>query len=127
MEDHETRRKIIRQWRSLPKDKRQTAEQAAAFIKKAVEENELQPSWRDPYQRMMGWLLPRIGRCATPFGACDGRAGTAFTALLVRAAPRSKSRSCSSRRRTARRNWREMWRLTCTPRVNLATSRQPLD
>ena len=30
MEDHETRRKIIRQWMSLPKDKRQTAEQAAA-------------------------------------------------------------------------------------------------
>jgi hypothetical protein len=36
MEDHETRRKIIRQWMSLPKDKRQTAEQAAAFAKKAV-------------------------------------------------------------------------------------------
>jgi hypothetical protein len=44
----ETRRKIIRQWMSLPKDKRQTAEQAAAFAKKAVEENELQRSRRDP-------------------------------------------------------------------------------
>jgi hypothetical protein len=44
MEDHETRRKIIRQWMSLPKDKRQTAEQAAAFAKKALEENALQPS-----------------------------------------------------------------------------------
>jgi hypothetical protein len=62
MEDHETRRKIIRQWRSLPKDKRQTAEQAASFAKKAVEENELQRSRRDAYQRVMGWLLPRIGR-----------------------------------------------------------------
>jgi hypothetical protein len=31
MEDHEVRRKIIRQWMALPKDKRQTAEQAAAF------------------------------------------------------------------------------------------------
>jgi hypothetical protein len=47
MEDHETRRKIIRQWRSLPKDKRQTAEQAAVFAKKALEENQLQPSRRD--------------------------------------------------------------------------------
>jgi hypothetical protein len=28
MPDHETRRKVIRQWMSLPKDKRQTAEQA---------------------------------------------------------------------------------------------------
>jgi len=62
MVDHETRRKLIRQWRSLPKDKRQTAEQAAAFARKAIEENELQRSRRDPYQRVMGWLLPRIRR-----------------------------------------------------------------
>jgi hypothetical protein len=62
MEDHETRRKIIRQWMSLPKDKRQTAEQAAAFAKKAIGEKELQSSRRDPYQRMMGWLRPRTGR-----------------------------------------------------------------
>jgi hypothetical protein len=62
MEDHEARRKIIRQWRSLLKDKRQTAEQAAAFARKAIEENELQRSRRDPYQRVMDWLLPRIGR-----------------------------------------------------------------
>jgi hypothetical protein len=31
MEDHETRRKIIREWMALPKDKRQTEEQGAAF------------------------------------------------------------------------------------------------
>jgi hypothetical protein len=62
MEDHETRRKVIRQWMSLPKDKRQTAEQAAAFGKKAAEENKLQHSRRDPYQRVMGWLLPRVGK-----------------------------------------------------------------
>jgi hypothetical protein len=41
-----TRRKIIRQWMSHPKDNRQTAEQAAVFAKKAVEENELQHSRR---------------------------------------------------------------------------------
>jgi hypothetical protein len=61
MEDYETRRKIIRQWMALPKDKRQTAEQAAAFAKQAVEQNELQRDRRDPYQRMIGWLL-RVGR-----------------------------------------------------------------
>ena len=61
MEDHQTRRKI-RQWMSLPKDKRQTAEQATAFAKKALDENELQRSRRDSYQRIMGWLLPRVGR-----------------------------------------------------------------
>jgi hypothetical protein len=31
MDDHETRRKVIRPWMSLPKDKRHTAEQAAEF------------------------------------------------------------------------------------------------
>ena len=62
MVDHETRRKIIRQWRALPKGKRQTAEQAATFAKRAVEENEFQPSRRDPQQKVMGWLLPRIDR-----------------------------------------------------------------
>ncbi len=62
MENHETRRKIIRQWASLPKDKRQTAEQAAEFAKKAIEQNQLQANRRDPYQRVMGWLLPRTGR-----------------------------------------------------------------
>ncbi len=62
MVDREKRRKIIRQWRALPKDKRQTPEQAAEFAKKALGENELQRSRRDPYERVMGWLLPRIGR-----------------------------------------------------------------
>jgi len=62
MADHETRRKVIRQWMTLPKDKRHTAEQAADFAKKALEQNELQPSRRDPYERVMGWLLPRAGR-----------------------------------------------------------------
>jgi hypothetical protein len=40
MEDHETRRKIIREWMALPKEKRQTEEKVAAFAKKAVQQNE---------------------------------------------------------------------------------------
>ena len=40
MEDHETRRKIIREWMALPKEKRQTEEQVAAFAKKAAEKND---------------------------------------------------------------------------------------
>ena len=40
MKFHETRRKIIRQWMALPKDKRQTEGQVAAFAKKALEQNE---------------------------------------------------------------------------------------
>ncbi len=62
MEEHETRRKIIRQWMALPQDKRQTEEQVATFAKKAAQENEFQQGRRDPYQKVMGWLLPRAGK-----------------------------------------------------------------
>jgi hypothetical protein len=69
-EDHETRRKIIRQWMALPKDKRQTEEQVVGFAKKAVEQNEFHRSRRDPdhkfrrdpYQKVMGWLMPRASK-----------------------------------------------------------------
>ena len=59
MEDHETRRKIIREWMALPKEKRQTEEQVA---EKAAQQNEFHRSRRDPYQKLMGWLLPRAGK-----------------------------------------------------------------
>jgi hypothetical protein len=65
MVDHETRRKIIRQWMSLPNEKRQTLEQAADFARKAIEQNELHPSRRGPYERVVGWLLPRTSRSHT--------------------------------------------------------------
>jgi hypothetical protein len=55
--EHEARRKIIREWMSLPKDKRQTEEQAKPFAKKAMERI---PSSGDPYRQIMRWLLPRI-------------------------------------------------------------------
>jgi len=57
--EHEERRKIIREWMSLSKDKRQTKEQANAFAHKAAERI---PSVRDPYRKIMSWLLPRMGR-----------------------------------------------------------------
>jgi hypothetical protein len=47
---------------SLPKDKRHSTEQAAEFAKKTVEQNEFHASRRDPYERVMGWLLPRTGK-----------------------------------------------------------------
>jgi hypothetical protein len=62
MEEHETRRKVIREWMKLPKDKRQTEEQVAVFAKRTVQQNEFQRSRRDPYQKVMGWLLLRVGR-----------------------------------------------------------------
>ena len=57
--EHEARRKIIREWMSLPKDKRQTEEQAKPFAWKAMERI---PSSGDPYRQIMRWLLPRIGK-----------------------------------------------------------------
>ncbi len=59
MPDHDARRKIIREWMALPKDKRQTEEQAAAFAAKVKERVS---SSDDPQQRIMRWLLPRTGK-----------------------------------------------------------------
>jgi hypothetical protein len=53
--EHETRRKIIREWMSLPKDKRQTEEQAKPFAKKAMERI---PSSGDPYRQILGGCCP---------------------------------------------------------------------
>jgi hypothetical protein len=58
-QEHETRRKIIREWMSLPTDKRQTKAQAELFAKKVVERI---PSSGDPYRQIMMWLMPRIGK-----------------------------------------------------------------
>lgn len=57
--EHEARRKIIREWMSLSKDKRQTEEQAEPFAKKAMEQI---PTSGDRYRQIMGWLLPRTGK-----------------------------------------------------------------
>ena len=42
---------------ALPKDKRQTEEQAKPFAKKAMERIS---SSGDPYRQIMSWLLPRV-------------------------------------------------------------------
>jgi hypothetical protein len=70
MVDHNIRRKLIREWMTLPKDKRQTEEQVTAFAKKAIDQNEFHRSRRDPqqefrrdpYQKVIGWLLPRAAK-----------------------------------------------------------------
>jgi hypothetical protein len=58
------------EWMALPKDKRQTAEQVEVFAKTAAQKNDFHrgrrdPSRkfrRDPYQKLTGWLLPRVGK-----------------------------------------------------------------
>lgn len=66
--EHQARRKIIREWRSLPKDERQTEEQAKAFARKVTDRVPTSgPGYRgatppNPYLEIMKWLLPRIGK-----------------------------------------------------------------
>jgi hypothetical protein len=57
----EARRKIIRQWTRLPKDRRQSMEEISEFARTAAQQNEnaFVRSRRDPYEKIMGWLLPR--------------------------------------------------------------------
>jgi hypothetical protein len=57
--EHGVRRKIIGEWTSLPRDKRQTEEQAKPFAKKAMGRI---PYGGDPYRRVMSWLLTRTGK-----------------------------------------------------------------
>jgi hypothetical protein len=56
------RRAVIREWMALPRDKRQSVEQAANFAEKAAQGHALPRSRCDPHRVMMSWLLPRTGR-----------------------------------------------------------------
>ena len=59
--EHEARRTVIREWMSLPREMRQTEQQAAAFARKTTEKNEFTCSG-DRYGRIMSWLLPRTAK-----------------------------------------------------------------
>jgi hypothetical protein len=47
---------------ALPRDKRQTKEQAEAFATKAVEAHNIRQRGDDPRRRVMTWLAPRTGK-----------------------------------------------------------------
>jgi len=57
----EARRKIIRQWAKLPKERRQSMEAISEFARTAAQQNEnaFAHSHRGPYEKIMSWLLPR--------------------------------------------------------------------
>jgi hypothetical protein len=59
--ENKARRAIIREWMSLPRDRRQNEEQAADFGLKAIEKHAFRCSG-DRQRRIMVWLKPRIGR-----------------------------------------------------------------
>ena len=51
------RHDIIREWRSLPKESRQTDEQAEAFAMQIKDKYKFSSDSADPYQTVRGWLL----------------------------------------------------------------------
>jgi hypothetical protein len=57
MNQMNARREIIREWRSLPKELRQTDEQAAAFAMQIKDKYKFSSDSADPYQTVRGWLL----------------------------------------------------------------------
>jgi hypothetical protein len=58
----DVRRKVIPEWMALPRDRRQTWEQASAFAVKAVETHMTGRGGDGSYRRIMTWLSPRIGK-----------------------------------------------------------------
>ena len=56
------RRTIIREWMLLAHEKRQSAEQARAFTKAALQRHQLPRSRQAAQAIVMAWLGPRIGR-----------------------------------------------------------------
>ena len=59
--ENPARRAIIREWMSLPREKRQSGEQASAFALKAVENRDF-PCSGDRQRKVLAWLKPRIGK-----------------------------------------------------------------
>src|SRR6266849_7164334 len=51
------RHEIIREWRWLPKEQRQTDEQAEAFAMQIKDKYKFSSDSADPYQTVRGWLL----------------------------------------------------------------------
>jgi hypothetical protein len=60
--ENDLRRKVIREWMSLPRNTRQNQEQAAAFTMKVVKANAIGRRRDDPHKVVMAWLAPRIGK-----------------------------------------------------------------
>jgi rRNA-processing protein FCF1 len=56
------RRNVIREWMSLAQEQRQSARQAAAFARDALQRHSLPRSRRTPQAVIMAWLRPRTGR-----------------------------------------------------------------
>jgi len=59
--DHDLRRRVIREWMLLPRNRRRTIEQAEEFAAKVLGANTL-AGRADPHRRVMAWLTARMAR-----------------------------------------------------------------
>ena len=59
--EHAPRRAIIRDWMTLPREQRQSVEQAAAFAVRSAATHSFE-CVGDRSARILIWLKPRIGR-----------------------------------------------------------------
>ena len=57
MNQEDAKNEIIKEWRSLPKELRQTDEQAAQFAMQIKDKYKFSSDRADPYQIVKGWLL----------------------------------------------------------------------
>jgi hypothetical protein len=57
MNQVDARHEIIREWRSLPKEQRQTDEQAALLAMQIKDKYKFSSESADPYQTIKGWLV----------------------------------------------------------------------
>ena len=56
MNQEDAEREIIREWRALPKEQRQTEAQAAAFAMAIAHKYKFRGGTADPYQTINAWL-----------------------------------------------------------------------
>jgi regulator of sirC expression with transglutaminase-like and TPR domain len=57
MKQVDARHEIIREWKALPKELRQTEAQAAAFAMQIKDKYKFSGGTADPYQTINAWLL----------------------------------------------------------------------
>jgi hypothetical protein len=57
MKQVDARREILAEWRALPKDRRQTDEDATRFALAVAHKYKFQSGTADPYQTIRAWLL----------------------------------------------------------------------
>src|SRR5258708_37085813 len=70
MKEVGARHNIIREWRSLPMEQRQTDEQAEAFAMQIRDKYKFSSDSADPYQTVRGWLLSYLSP-TPPAASCN--------------------------------------------------------